>query len=102
MKIINRVNRIGLQYHFIQDVDRPDCTIVRCDVPDGAMTGGTKERKEMQFSHHIDKLKQSWDNWMTRGELIQRAFDYLSSDEREFLMTGITPAEWDKMFGETK
>jgi hypothetical protein len=34
------------------------------------------------------------------GALIQDAFDNLNADEREFLMTGITPAEWDAAFGE--
>lgn len=32
------------------------------------------------------------------GQLIQHAFLTLSADEREFIMTGITPAEWDEMF----
>lgn len=30
------------------------------------------------------------------GELIQRAMPQLTPDEREFLMTGITPAEWQE------
>ncbi len=34
------------------------------------------------------------------GELIQNAMPNLSPDEREFLMTGITPAEWASVFGE--
>lgn len=33
------------------------------------------------------------------GELIQRVFPHLSPDEREFLMTGVTPAEWEAAFG---
>jgi hypothetical protein len=32
------------------------------------------------------------------GELIQNAMPHLNADEREFIMTGITPAEWDAMF----
>lgn len=32
------------------------------------------------------------------GELIQNAFPMLSADEREFIMTGCTPEEWDEMF----
>jgi len=32
------------------------------------------------------------------GMLIQNAMPQLSADEREFLMTGMTPAEWDEMF----
>tara|TARA_R110000744_G_scaffold262549_2_gene377130 strand:+ start:580 stop:777 length:198 start_codon:yes stop_codon:yes gene_type:complete len=34
------------------------------------------------------------------GMLIQDAMPDLSADHREFLMTGSTPEEWDKMFGE--
>jgi hypothetical protein len=35
--------------------------------------------------------------WM-EGALIQDVMPNLSPDEREFLMTGITPAEWNEMF----
>jgi len=31
------------------------------------------------------------------GMLIQDAMPNLSVDEREFLMTGLTPADWEKM-----
>ena len=37
--------------------------------------------------------------WQT-GMLIQDAFPMLSADEREFIKTGITPQEWDSMFGD--
>ena len=33
------------------------------------------------------------------GALIQNAMPHLTDDEREFIMTGITPGEWDAMFG---
>jgi hypothetical protein len=33
-----------------------------------------------------------------KGALVQRAFPHLSAEEREFLLTGITPAEWNKAF----
>ena len=35
--------------------------------------------------------------WM-EGALIQDVMPSLSADEREFLMTGITPDEWNEMF----
>jgi hypothetical protein len=35
-----------------------------------------------------------------RGAMIQNAFADLNADQREFLMTGITPEEWASMFGE--
>ncbi len=33
------------------------------------------------------------------GTLIQVAMPHLSADEREFIMTGITPSEWEENFG---
>jgi len=33
------------------------------------------------------------------GALVQDAFPMLTADEREFLITGITPEEWDATFG---
>ena len=35
--------------------------------------------------------------WEESGELIQKAMPNLTADEREFLMTGITPEEWAEM-----
>ena len=32
------------------------------------------------------------------GGLIQNIFPELSADDREFIMTGITPEEWDESF----
>ncbi len=40
------------------------------------------------------QLKQ-WQN----GGLIQDVMPHLTADEREFIMTGITPEEWDATFG---
>ena len=34
------------------------------------------------------------------GSLIQDVMPDISADEREFIMTGITPDEWDAEFGE--
>lgn len=38
--------------------------------------------------------------WLKSDELIQNAFPELTADQREFLMTGITPEEWNAAFGE--
>jgi hypothetical protein len=38
---------------------------------------------------------EKWEN----GELIQNAFPNLNNDEREFLLTGMTPEEWDAALG---
>jgi hypothetical protein len=36
-----------------------------------------------------------WEN----GEMIQDVMPHLTADEREFIMTGITPQEWEETFG---
>ena len=38
----------------------------------------------------------SWE----KGEMIQNVFPNLTPEEREFIKTGITPDDWDKMFGD--
>jgi hypothetical protein len=39
------------------------------------------------------------ENRLNKNELIQNIVPNLSMDEREFLMTGITPEEWTNVFG---
>tara|TARA_R110001592_G_scaffold52911_5_gene162344 strand:- start:4388 stop:4636 length:249 start_codon:yes stop_codon:yes gene_type:complete len=39
-------------------------------------------------------------DWEVEGMLIQQAMPNLTADEREFIKTGITPQEWDDMFGD--
>ena len=39
----------------------------------------------------FEKLESGW--------LIQSAMPHISADEREFIMTGITPQEWEDAFG---
>lgn len=36
--------------------------------------------------------------FMEKGAMIQSAFSMLSADDREFIMTGITPEEWAETF----
>lgn len=35
-----------------------------------------------------------------RGELVQKAFPRLTEDEREFILTGMSPEEWAAMIDE--
>jgi len=41
-------------------------------------------------------------NWQGRRMLIQDAFPTLSAEQREFIMTGITPEEWNDAFAEAE
>lgn len=38
-------------------------------------------------------------NRRENGEYVQTIFPHLTRGEREFILTGITPTEWEKMFG---
>lgn len=44
----------------------------------------------------INITKEQYDDWLN-GTLIQNAMPNISPEEREFIMTGITPKEWDEM-----
>ena len=49
---------------------------------------------DMEIDVSIDEIR-AWED----GELAQNAMPRLTSDEREFIMTGITPEEWRDIFG---
>ena len=61
------------------------------DVSKTSMMSGKENTMSMTFT------RQQYDAWKA-GMLIQEAMPQLSAEEREFLMTGITPAEWDSVF----
>lgn len=58
--------------------------------------------KKCPFSGYINRWEipvteaqlKSWND----GALIQNAMPNLSAEQREFIMTGITPTEWKKTF----
>ncbi len=35
-----------------------------------------------------------------RGELVQDVFPHLTADEREFLVSGLMPGDWEKLMGD--
>ena len=45
----------------------------------------------------LDVTLEEYAAWRA-GELIQVAMPRLNADEREFIMTGITPSEWKEIF----
>jgi hypothetical protein len=51
-------------------------------------------------SREIDILPEDLKRWEAGGVLIQSVFPHLSADDREFLMSGITPEEWEEHFSE--
>lgn len=57
-----------------------------------SMISGTVHEWEMDITN------EQLDNYYKGGLLIQDAFPNLSSAEREFIKTGITPDEWNETF----
>ena len=53
----------------------------------------SNEKNTMDLDIDSYQLNQ-WQN----GGLIQDVMPHLTADEREFIMTGITPAEWNATF----
>lgn len=53
----------------------------------------TGTRNAYSFGIDADTFGKALSEWQS-GELIQNAFPMLDADEREFIMTGITPEEW--------
>ena len=51
-------------------------------------------------SLNLNVTQDQLNNWLN-GSLIQEAMPQLNDDEREFIMTGILPEEWNAMFGES-
>ena len=46
----------------------------------------------------LDVTKEQINAWID-GELIQNVMPQLSAGEREFIISGILPEDWDEMFG---
>lgn len=47
----------------------------------------------------LDITPEQYKAWLS-GTVVQKAMPNLNADEREFVMTGILPGEWDEMFKE--
>jgi hypothetical protein len=54
----------------------------------------SKLTRTKEFPTVTEEQLERWDH----GELVQNVFPDLSDDDREFIMTGITPEEWDELF----
>jgi hypothetical protein len=61
-----------------------------------ASVGG--KEKELALKCSPEEFMQGV-NAYSSGSLMQDAFPFLSADEREFLISGITPKEWEETFG---
>lgn len=75
----------------------PDGRLIACETR--SLFTGKWNRMECDPSERRAITRAQWDAWQG-GEYIQRAMPQLSDEEREFLLTGATPQEWDAAFPE--
>lgn len=54
---------------------------------------GKQHTREIDITE--DQLAEIWE----KKEVIQKIVPHLSADDREFLITGITPEEWKEIYG---
>lgn len=59
--------------------------------------------KKSQWSGELHErdipiTEQQYHDWQTSGTFVQDAFPLLSPDDREFLISGVTPEEWAAAF----
>ena len=48
----------------------------------------------------LDITEEQMFNWQHKGMLIQLAMPHLKPEEREFLISGTTPEDWNELFPE--
>ena len=53
------------------------------------------------IEHHmaLDVTQEQFERY-ENGWFVQDAFPHLSADEREFIISGVTPEEWSSTFGD--
>jgi hypothetical protein len=54
----------------------------------------------VEHQREIEVTLTQYAAWQNSGKPIQEVLGHLSADDREFLMTGITPEEWEEAFPE--
>ena len=80
-----RYNGLGMAYNIVEDGD------------DTLINEGNNT---LRVKQPIARISQDWYRWQHMGILLQNAFPYLNANEREFLLTGLTEEDWERIFPE--
>jgi len=83
-------NRIGYQYE-ISPISDHETRISLFDLP----------HKSITIPYGIDEVMRAWYKWIN-GHFIQDAFWFLSEDDREFLMSGLSASEFKELYSDDK
>ena len=82
---ILRISPHGLNFHLVEFANGCEIRQVGTD-------------KKIFVAEKLERLSAAWHQWQMNGRHLQDAFPFLKPSEREFLLTGITPEEWLKIF----
>ena len=86
--ILHRQNPMGLKFSLLEVLPTKKQTEIRLN--------GTQKKITVDIS--LERLSAMWYQWQMAGKMIQDAFKDLNNEQREFLITGITPSEWKEIF----
>ena len=86
--ILIRKNTVGRTYTLSATPDNKTSTEIATD------------GKKITVNMDIDEVSQCWFNWQMRGQFVQQAFSKFTASEREFLISGVTPEEWNRIFND--
>jgi hypothetical protein len=65
-------------------------------VTNTSQLSGKETTLELDITH---EQMERFENRRANGEYVQTIFPNLTPAEREFLLTGISPIEWEQIFG---
>lgn len=60
----------------------------------------TGEEVTLDLNCDAEIFEAAWHEWKYEGRLAQDAFHFLDADEREFIMTGTLPGQWEEKFSD--
>jgi hypothetical protein len=83
-----RENRLGMKY-LIHEISHQETSI---------KLQGTE--KAFIVKVPVQVILASWYKWQILDQRIQEAFTCLNDDEREFILSGLLPEDWNRIFPE--
>lgn|SRR4030095_7797660 len=82
---ILRISPRGLEFHITEKGNQCEVRLIGTD-------------KVITVDMKLEVISAAWYQWQMNRKHIQEAFQHLKPSHREFLLTGITPEEWLKIF----
>lgn len=67
--------------------------------PQGCIVKRISPYDGKEYNINMDITQTQYTKWCN-GELIQNAMPHLTPDEREFILTGLTAEQFNKLYGE--